>query len=198
MPIKHRLPLLLAATICLELFIWIWAILTTDADFVFDKCARNSARASSGINLAILLMIGYFGLSQIYQESEKRDWLRILVTLFTVNHLMHFLYVFINFKHHTLNLQISDNKHGFVTFLCIGIFPIILWSCQYLSKLLYGAIILHLFNVSYFIMDTFNSKIKPDKPAYHNQFGIYITSIAMIFVLHSIYREYKNTDTSNS
>jgi hypothetical protein len=38
-------------------------------------------------------------------------------------------------------------------------------------------------------MRTFLSKVKPDKPAYHNQLGILVTILALIFVLFKIISE---------
>jgi len=92
-------------------------------------------------------------------------------------------------------LNISENKHGFITFICIQLIPIILWTFKKLNTALYISIILHLFNVSYFIMETFYNKIKPDKPAYHNQFGIAVTTAACIYILYRVFREYKSNST---
>ncbi|WP_317898405.1 hypothetical protein [Aurantibacillus circumpalustris] len=90
-----------------------------------------------------------------------------------------------------MELNISENKHGFITFICVLLIPIILWIFKSINKILYTIIIIHLFNVSYFIMDTFYNKIKPDKPAYHNQFGIVVTTAACIYVFYRIFREFK-------
>lgn len=202
---KNKLPLLIALILCLESLIYLWAYWTStldpnnyfaiESEFIFNKCARNSGRVASAINLVILLMIGYFGLKQIYREDKKRDNLRVLITLFAVNHLVHFFFVFQTFKHHTMALNISDNKHGFFTFICIQLFPIILWTFNNLNKVLFVCIILHLFNVSYFIMETFYNKITPEKPAYHNQFGIAVTTAACIYILYRVLREFKLNPT---
>lgn len=198
---KNKLPLLIALIIFVEVFIYFWAFWTStlnesnffaiQSEFIFDKCARNSGRVASALNLIILLMIGYFGLQKIYLDNTKKDKFRVLITLFAVNHLIHFFFVFQTFKHHTMTLDISENKHGFITFICIQLMPILLWTCRNLNKVLYVSIILHLFNVSYFIMETFYTKIKPDKPAYHNQFGIAVTTAACVYILYRVFREYK-------
>lgn len=202
---KSKLPLLISLIICLEILIYLWAFWTStldksnffaiESEFIFDKCARNSGRVSSALNLIILLMIGYFGLKQIYHDDSKKDKFRILITLFAINHLVHFFFVFQTFKHHTHALNISDNKHGFFTFMCIQLIPIILWTFKNLSKVLYISIILHLINASYFIMETFYNKITPEKPAYHNQFGIAVTTAACIYILYRVFREFKLNPT---
>jgi hypothetical protein len=204
---KSKLPLLVVSVICLEIIIYVWAVWTStwsennffaiEPKFIFDKCARNSGRVSSALNLGILLMIGYFGLKRIYLDPAKKEALRILITLFAVNHLTHFFFVFQTFKHHTMALNVSENTHGFMTFICILLMPALLWTVKNLNRILYISIILHLINVSYFIMETFYNKIKPDKPAYHNQFGIVVTTAACIYVLYGIFRDYKLDSTAN-
>lgn len=188
---KNRIPLFILSIFCLEVLIYFWAVWTTEVDFVFAKCARNSGRASAGINLIILLMIGYYGLKEIYLDDKKKNTLWILVTLYACNHFIHLFYVLQNFKSYTMELHISDNKHGFVTFIFILIIPIILWTFKNLSKVLYVGLTLHLFNVSYFIMETLYHKITPEKPSYHSQFGIAVTSIALFHILYRIFRENK-------
>lgn len=195
---KNRIPLLIALVCCLELIIYLWAVWTTDAEFVFNKCARNSGRASSAILLVILLMIGYYGLKRIYRDDQKRDTFLILMTLFTINHFIHFFYVSLNFKSHDLALNIGENKHGFITFICILLVPIVLWTSKRLNKLLYFAIILHLVNVSYFICETFLSKVQPGKPAYHNQLGIAVITAAILYMLYRVFRENRPSSRANS
>jgi hypothetical protein len=195
---KNTIPLLFAFICCLEGVIYLWAIWTTEAEFVFDKCARNSGRVSSMINLTILLMIGYYGFKKIYLDDKKKDTFRILITLFAVNHLVHFFYVFQNFKSHSLELSLSENMHGFITFIFILVVPIILWLYNNLNAVFYAGITLHLFNVSYFIMKTFYSKVKPGKPAYHNQLGIVVTIIALLYILFRFFRESKLSSPQNN
>lgn len=197
---KSKLPLLVVLIVCLELVIYFWAVWTStlgkdnffaiEPEFIFDKSARNSGRISSFINIAILLMIGLYGFKKIYADEKKKDTFRILITLFAVNHLTHFFFVFQNFKHHSMELSLSENLHGFITFIFILIVPLILWLIHKLNFLFFAAISIHLFNVSYFIVKTFYSKVKPDKPAYHNQLGIAITTLACLYVLYSFFREY--------
>src|SRR5688572_10737579 len=105
---RNKLPLLIVSIICLEIMIYLWAFWTStldrsnffsiESEFIFDKCARNSGRVSSGLNLIILLVIGYNGLGRIYSNHKLNDKFRILVTLFAINHLIHFFFVFQTFK----------------------------------------------------------------------------------------------------
>lgn len=134
-------------------------------------------------------MVGYYGLKEIYLDDKKKDSFRILMTLFAFNHLIHFFFLYLRFKSHSAALSIGENLHGFITFIFILIITFILWTYKNLNRILYCAIILHLLNVSYFINKTFLSKVKPEHPAYHNQFGIAVITAACLYVLYRVFRE---------
>ena len=211
---KNRLPLLIALICCIELSIYLWAYWTSTLDinnyfaikseFIFDKCARLSGRISSFIILVALSMVGYYGLKNIYGDERKKISFLILITLFTCNHLIHLLFVFLRFRIHDISLnvngplEIGGTIHGVITFASLVIIPFILWKYKHLSKPLYIVIIFYLFNISSFIIKTFYSKLKPpEHPAYHNQFGIAIISIACIYILYKVYVEPTRKEINN-
>lgn len=204
---KKRIPLLIAFICCVEVFIYLWAVWTTtfpkgnffaiEPEFVFNKCARIAARISSVLILIPLLMVGYYGLKQIYADDKKKVSFLILITLFTLNHLIHFLFIILNFKSHAMILSISDNLHGFITFIFITLIPFILWTNKHLTRLLYFTILLHLLNISYFIIKTFWGKVKPEHPAYHNQFGVVVMTAACLYILYRVYLENKPNAQTN-
>ncbi|MFI5218684.1 MAG: hypothetical protein ACHQNT_04275 [Bacteroidia bacterium] len=149
-------------------------------------------------------MVGYYGLKKIYDDEKKKESFLILITLFTFNHLIHLLFVILRFRSHgeSINLDgpidIGGTMHGFITFISIIIIPFILWNYKYLNKLLYFVIILHLLNISCFIIKTFLGKVKPpDHPAYHNQFGIVVITAACIYILYRVYLENKRNASAN-
>lgn len=210
---KKRIPLLIAFMLCVELLIYLWATWTTKFDrsnffaiepeFIFNKCARNSGRISSAIILVTLLMVGYYGLKVIYNDVKKKDAFRILITLFGVNHLIHLLFLLLTLKTNGVTLDpweplhIGGTIHGIITFVLIIIIPCILWTTKNLNKLLYFCIILHLLNVSCFIIKTFWGKIKPDHPAYHNQFGIFVITAGCLYILYRVFLENKRNSVGN-
>ncbi len=189
MPSRSTLPTLIILVLGLELVIYLWALGTTEPEFVCDKCARNSCRVSSLINLGTLLLIGYNGFVKIYGDEAKRDALRVLITVFAVNHVVHLAFVLWNFDHHHLVFSAAENLHGAVTFACLLSVPIAVWFIKRSRPLWNVLLLIHLFNVSYFIMKTFHSKIKPDHPAYHNQLGIVVTCAALVYVLYRMVRD---------
>lgn len=187
---RRPLPLLIGAIFLLEVIIYIWAVWTTvDAEYIFAKCARNSGRASAGLNLMLLVGVGYFGLKHIYGEKLKRDTFLILISLFAVNHLIHFFYIFQNFKSQSKVLEIEHNEHGIITFILILLLPLVLWSFRNLNKVLYLLILLCIFNTTYFMIDTFAGRVKPEDPAYLHQIGIGIMISCLLYNLYRVFRE---------
>ncbi|MBK7383271.1 MAG: hypothetical protein IPP83_16705 [Flavobacteriales bacterium] len=187
---RSKLRTLILLLLCLELVIFLWALGTTEPEFVCDKCARNSGRVSSIINLGTLLLIGYYGFGKIYDDEAKKHALRALITMFTVNHVVHLAFVLWNFDHHHMVFSVAENVHGALTFACLLTVPVVIWFINSSKPWWNVLLVIHLFNVGYFIMKTFDSKIKPEHPAYHNQLGIAVTGAALIYVLFRTVREY--------
>lgn len=186
---KQRLSLLIALIFCLNVLIYYRAIVTEPTDLIFAECARNSGRTSATLNLILLFMLGHLGLKNIYREYFKKNVFQILITLFAVNHLIHFFFVWQNFESQVMVLDVSHHLHGLITFVCLLILPIILFSFRSLNKFLYIAILLHFFNVTYFISDTFYSRYKPVDPAYLHRLGILIMIGSLIYILYRVYAE---------
>lgn len=211
---KKRLPQTLAIICCIEIFIYTWSRWTSTfpagnffaikPEFIFDKCARIAGRISSVLILLNLWMVGYFGLRKIYSDEKKKESFLILLTLFTCNHLIHLLFVILRFRSHGESIsihgpvEIGGIIHGIITFASIIVVPIVLWKFQSLNKLLYTVIIVHLLNISAFIIKTFWGKVKPpEHPAYHNQFGIVVIAAACLYVLYKAYLENRKGALSN-
>ncbi len=192
MSIKLKLPLLILAILALNALIYVRAYYTIEpAELVFAECARNSGRTATAINLIILLMIGYYGLKGIYTKEKKRNQLRILLSLFAVNHIMHFYFVYQNFESQIVELDLSQNLHGIVTMVFILLVPIILWMSKKLNGLLYFGLIFHLLNVTYFIAHTFYGRYNSEDPAYLHRIGVLIMMAASIYMLYSAFKEFR-------
>lgn len=208
---KTRLPLLIALVIALELIIYLWSAWTStfepgnffaiQSPFIFDKAARIAARISAVILLALLLMIGKSGLKNIYAVPHRKEAFLVLLTIFTINHLVHLIFVLLRFYHHGESLTLSGpvdiggTIHGIITFASIIGIPVILWMYQKLTKHLYVIILLHLFNISSFVVKTFSGKVNPpEHPAYHNQLGIVVITAVWAYILYKVYGENRRTE----
>lgn len=188
--LKVKLPIFIALIIILNIVIYYTALIVEPADRVFAECARNSGRTSAAINLILLFTIGHYGLKTIYKEKIKFNFYFTLITLFAVNHLIHFFFVYQNFNWHKMELTITDNLHGFITFLCLTFLPVVVYLYKKLNKTLYYLYLIHFFNVTYFISISFYARYKPGvDPAYLHRIGILIMIIGLLYILYRVFKE---------
>ena len=179
--LKPRLYIFLI--VLLNIVIYFTALSTETADRVFAECARNSGRTAAAINLILLLLIGHFGLKTIYKEGLKLNLFRLFITLFAVNHLIHFFFVYQNFNWQKMELNVYDHLHGFITFISLILLPIIVHRFKHLSKFLYCYLVIHFFNVTYFIGISFYARYKPGiDEAYLHRIGIFLMTLALFYV----------------
>ena len=197
---QKRLPLFIGLICLIEILVYLYADWTSKLDrsnffsieskYVFDKSARIAGRISSSIILIVLLMLAYWGSKKIYTNTKTKETFLVLITLFSVNQIIHLLFVFLLFNNYGKSITFDDPieiggpLHGFITFVTIASIPFILWRIKNLNNISYSILILYLFNVTGFIVKTFLGKINfPSHPAYHNQFGVLVLSIVWIFII---------------
>lgn len=191
--LKLRLPLFIAAIILLNVLIYYVALWLEPIDRLYPECARNSGRTSAAINLILLIMVGYYGLKNIYSNTKIKQRFQLLITLFSVNHFIHLFFVSRNFETAgTAELRMVDNIHGAIIFASLILVPIIVLSVKKLNLILYVLLIAHLFNVTYFMIMTFHSRYKPGvDESYLHRIGNLIMILACIYVLYGAFKERK-------
>lgn len=157
---------------------------------IFAECARNSGRTSAAINLLTLLMIGYFGLKTIYNDARLKSILLWLVTLFAVNHLIHFFFVAQNFEMNHMDLTAAENLHGVILYICLVALPFLTYFVKKLNIWMYLFTILHLFNATYMIGITFYGRYKPGiDEAYLHRIGVAVMLGAIALVIYRVFSE---------
>jgi len=134
---KLKPQLFIPLILILNIGIYYTSLFTEPTDRIFAECARNSGRISAGINLILLFLIGHYGLKSIYKEQSKLKFFKLLITLFTVNHLVHFFFVSQNFNWHDMELNVLDNLHGFITYISLIMLPFVVYIFNRLSRVLY-------------------------------------------------------------
>ena len=174
----------------LNILIYWRALVTLEFDnLVFAECARNSGRTSAALNLTMLMMIGFYGSKRIFMNPAKVSTFRILATLFTVNHLVHFFFVSLNFKSQHTPLEISENIHGFVTFISIILFPFAVWTIKSINTTFGILIVIHLTNVTFLISKTFYGRYNHEDPAYLHRIGVLVMIGAVLYMLYGTLKE---------
>lgn len=197
---QKRLPLFIGLICLIEILVYLYADWTSTLDrsnffsiepkYIFDKSARIAGRISSSIILIILSMLAYLGARKIYANTKTKETFLVLITLFSVNQIIHLLFVFLLFNNYGKSItfdgpiEIGGPLHGFITFFTIASIPFIIWRIKNINNLNYSILILYLFNITGFIVKTFLGKINfPSHPAYHNQFGVLMLSLVWIFII---------------
>jgi hypothetical protein len=191
---KSKLLLFTSATFaigCLNILIY-WRSKDTlhDAILIFAECARNSGRTAAALNLFIIALLIIWRLNKIDTSATKKLLFQLSLFMFAINHVIHFYFVSKNFEIHNWSVGISDNLHGFITYLLILIAPVIGLFYRSLNHLLYAFFILHIINVTYFIGISFYGRIKPIDPAYMHQIGILIMFASILLMLTEIFRNW--------
>ena len=188
--LKKKLPIIISLITVLNIGIYFTATYLESPDRVFAECARNSGRTSAAINLILLVFIGLFGLKKIYRDKVKLGVFQSLILSFTMNHLIHFFFVYQNFSGQKMKLGILEKLHGAITFVCIILVPFIILTSKKLTNILYFFILLHLFNVTYFISISFYARYKPgEDEAYLHRLGILTMILMLFYVVFRVYRE---------
>jgi hypothetical protein len=192
---KLKPQLFISLIVVLNIGIYFTAELTESADRIFAECARNSGRTAAAINLILLFLIGHYGLKSIYMNRTKLKLFKLLITLFAVNHLIHFFFVYQNFNWQKMELNIYDNLHGFLTFLSLIVLPIAVYKLNRLSKTFYYLLLVYFFNVTYFIGISFYGRYKPGiDEAYLHRIGILIMIFALFYVIFRVFAEGMRAD----
>lgn len=91
----------------------------------FQYAARLSARTSYILIIVLSLWVALTGLNRIFKNPCYRQLLLQLLVLFSINHVIHLVYVFIN---HYLNKQVlfrAGNIPGALVYVLIVVLPLI-------------------------------------------------------------------------
>ncbi len=189
-----QLSLSIVGILLLNILIYYRAKFTIEPSIeIFAECARNSGRTSALINLIILMLLGYFGLKHIYTSIILKKLLSFLTILFAVNHFIHFLFVIQSFDSYGYDFIATEHLHGMITFFCIFLIPFILTKLKTIHWSIYTLIILHFFNVTYLISDTFYARYKPIDPAYMHRIGVLIMILCCLFIVYRAVVEWRKS-----
>ncbi len=197
MKIKYPYLLTFFMVILLEFVVFLWANISVEySDYVFEKCARNSGKASALINIILLSQLVHYGLKGLFQKRERKVQFDLLVFAFALNHLIHFSFILGNFNSKHLELIPAEHVHGVLSFGLILFAPVILGLSKILSGRIYFLILLYIVNSSLFIIKTFVSLISPERYAYFHQFAILVIINLLIGLIYRVYTENRINSTS--
>ena len=179
----------------LPVLIWELAILlianllSPTEDLVFQLAARYSARTSFYIIVVILLWTGFSGLKRIYsEESSRKNFLILILGLF-INHLIHFVYLALNYHANELSLLQTGSIFGAMGYLLLAASPIYLWHKSTLSRSLYRIIYAFLFVLLIIFAQTYVGRLAGTQ-AFATPRFFFVANLALIagLIVLNIYR----------
>jgi len=125
----------------LELFNYFWtSSITEDLDILYSLLARYSARISFVLLCLLGTWIAGIGLNNIFLNPSKRSLLLGGITAFTINHLIHYYFLYQNFQVSGLDISSKYISFGALGYLILTIAPIVLWRWKSLTLTRYYTI----------------------------------------------------------
>jgi len=110
---------------------------TFNSDVFYSLTARYSARISFAILIGLSLWIISKSLLTIVANPNKKDWLIGGVAAFSVNHLIHFYFLFKNFEVNGMDVWDKSNSFGALAYVILSIAPLFFWKIRLWTRLRY-------------------------------------------------------------
>ncbi len=173
--------------IVLEVFVQSYAsVITEDIDVLYSLRSRYSARISFAILSILGLWIASLGLHTIFANEEKRNILIGGITAFSINHLIHYFYLYNNFEVNDLDIQSKYVSFGALAYIVLALAPLVIWRWNTLTRgryyLIYGFIILMISICIFTYSSRFGSSLPMSPPmwVFRILIGIGVITIAIM------------------
>jgi hypothetical protein len=186
--------------IALILLIVLWEIgilwwsyqMSSDVKVKYLLAARYSARTSFFMVSGILLWIGFSGLRTIYARENLRKMFILMLLLFAVNHLIHFIYLAINLIVNDFSILKIKNLFGAIAYISLTLAPIYLWDKKVLTKALHQQIATFLLLVFGVFLLTYVTRFSADLPLKSSNSYFYFGIITIILIVAlNVFRFFK-------
>ena len=181
---SKRLLIFISAILVSETGIFLWATYFSSA-LAYQLAARYSARLSFFIFSGILLWSGLRGLRSIYSGETSKRLLVDLLLVFSVNHVIHFFFLAMNFRVSGQSLLSIRNAGGAVVYLMIMAAPVYLWNKQTMSRRLYFFVYSFFLIVTLLFFLTYVGRLSKELPM-PTPDGFFIFALATIGGLVSL------------
>lgn|GEM_PF-1552589 len=120
--------------------------ITSNSDEFYSLTARYSARISFVLLVGLGGWIIAKGFLTLITDQKKKDLLLGGIAAFTVNHLIHFYFLYKNFEVNDLDLWTKSVSFGAIAYVILTIAPLYFWKIRLWTRtryyLLHGFLIL--------------------------------------------------------
>ena len=162
---KSKFVISIVTIALLEVLIYVYSNqISGDETILWQLSARYSARTSFVLISSILLWTGWKGLRHIYSIENNRKNFLLLIALLTINHLIHFGFLYMNFQANGMELFSAPSSAGAVGYLALVGLPIYLWNRRELTGGLYKIIYAVLFTLIGIFFVTYFGRLSQEMP----------------------------------
>lgn len=167
--------------------------ITEVLDINFSLKARYSARISFATLTIIGIWMAAIGLKNIFANDKKRQLFIGGILAFTINHLIHYWYLYQNFEANGLDISSKYISFGALSYLILTFVPILIWKWNQLTKsryyMLSGFIVLMISICLYTYSSRFESNLPLPPPSWLFSIFIGIGGIVILGILGRIWKD---------
>jgi hypothetical protein len=139
---NKRLSLFLVLVFVCEVVVYFWSSHVSDlVEIKYSLAARYSARITLILFEGMLIWMAIAGLKIIFGDEKRRAVFVTILFLIAFNHVIHFVFLAINFWVNDYNLFVLKSAGGAIGYLIIIGAPFYLWHKMELTKNLYWVIL---------------------------------------------------------
>jgi hypothetical protein len=196
---KNKLMLFSGVVMVLEIAIFFWVDYISTADYlVYQLAARYSGRLSFMIFAGMMLFTGIVGLKQIFKTERLKSFFIILLSLFSVNHVLHFYFLAMSHLEQNETLLIPKNIIGGTAYILLILSPFYLFKREMTTKIYWSVqSFLFLLTVIFFVSYLRRFMIEFPQPTHIGVLYSIITTIGLLVFLNG-YKVFKESTESRS
>ena len=182
----------------LEVLIYNWSGRVTDLETVrFSLAARWSARVSLAFLFYLSAWVSISGLKKIFKKERQRDVFILLVSMIAFNHLIHFVFFYINHVVNNYDLFTLRSAGGVLGYVVLILAPFYLWNKKELTQMVYwptmGTITLLLIISVVSYLGRWNKDLPMASP---KELYMGIMAVAIALLIMNVYRIFADRNKS--
>lgn len=174
----------------IEVGVYAWSIDISDMDSVkYSLASRYSARVTLILFEGMLLWGALIGLKKIYSSKKSREIMILLVSLVTINHLIHFVFLTVNHWVNDYQLFTFRSAGGAVGYLIMIIAPFYLAKHTGMTKQLYWKVLGAFLFIDIIALVSYMGRWNKELPmASSKEVYIGIMASIVVILLMNVYR----------
>lgn len=176
--------------IIVEGLVYNWSGRVTELDTIqYSLAARWSARISLVLLFYLSAWVSISGLKKIFSFDRHRNEFVILVSMIAFNHLIHFVFLYINHVINNYDLLTLRSAGGAFGYVMLTLAPFYLWNKKELTKTVYWSTMCTITLLLIISVVSYLGRWNKDLPmASPKEMYLSIMAIAAVLLIMNVYR----------